>query len=222
MSRKHLSAVVGLTILLTAGAANAVVITFDSVPSNGNTFVEETPISTQGFLFGSAHYHLVDDPSISGLADNGSAVYIAEEGPKSDGTEFGLDITMSMASGGAFTLNGFSGAELFIDPLEPFSNADVIMVSGVLAGGGTVSNFFLLDGIIDGIGGQPDFQSFLLDATFTDLISVTFSGLSNTAPGGGLALDNFDVTTGVPEPATLAILGLGLVGLGFMRRRRAS
>jgi hypothetical protein len=37
----------------------------------------------------------------------------------------------------------------------------------------------------------------------------------------GLPADlNFDVTSSVPEPATFAILGAGLVGIGAMRRRR--
>ncbi len=35
-------------------------------------------------------------------------------------------------------------------------------------------------------------------------------------------IDDFAIGTGkIPEPATLAIFGMGLAGLGYMRRRRA-
>jgi hypothetical protein len=55
---------------------------------------------------------------------------------------------------------------------------------------------------------------------------LTFT--SNTAGNVGALLDDVvvtsssPVTTGVPEPATLGLLALGLAGVGFARRKRAS
>jgi hypothetical protein len=39
--------------------------------------------------------------------------------------------------------------------------------------------------------------------------------------GGGTANDTIDLQA-VPEPGTLALLGAGLIGLGFIRRRGTS
>ncbi len=49
-------------------------------------------------------------------------------------------------------------------------------------------------------------------------VFVEWSGQNNPNSGFVLRFDNFAVT--VPEPATLAVLGAGLIGLAAVRRRR--
>lgn len=57
--------------------------------------------------------------------------------------------------------------------------------------------------------------------TPTKLTSLIGVGLSNSSGAdGSLFYDNMSVTSAVPEPATLALIGLPLIGLGVWPRRR--
>ncbi|MEJ0017939.1 MAG: PEP-CTERM sorting domain-containing protein [Acetobacteraceae bacterium] len=63
-----------------------------------------------------------------------------------------------------------------------------------------------------GTTGQFDFTQ----TAFGQYSVVTGGGPSSLAPG----MRVFEVSVSTPEPATLAILGFSLAGLGFVRRRR--
>ena len=58
----------------------------------------------------------------------------------------------------------------------------------------------------------------------TNVTAVPISILSIVDEGGGgpLFVNNIHATSAVPEPGTLALLGLGLAGLSLSRRRQAA
>jgi len=74
----------------------------------------------------------------------------------------------------------------------------------------------------DGISGASPARTFTFAGPDIAALRV-YSNVHGFAGMGGIPIDDLELTVAyVPEPATLTIFGLGLAGLGYMRRRRAA
>lgn len=196
-----------------AVSGHALVIDFNALAPASSV----SSFTTQGF-------------SVSNVPVPGSLAFISSGGSSfcgppcpENGTNHLLNLgggwRFSESGNTPFTLASFDGAEAHQDRQSLWARD--ILVTGTLAGGGTVSASFALDFIQDGDGPLNDFQTFLLPSSFTNLLSVEFKGI-NGSSSNWFSMDNVNVAAGrpVPVPATALLLAAGLAGLAGLRRRK--
>ena len=202
-------------LLLFAASARALVIDFEDVAQPPGANLLTGDVVSRGFLFdvSTNHSHLVNDNFVSfnGTTWLGLDDFICDNCPPGDSV-----ITLTAVSGGAFSLNSLEISEFFPPP----PNGVQVLVTGNVAGGGTVTRTIVLDEIADEGGPLNDFQTEVFDASWSDLTSVIFDAIT----GGGdrwYALDNIQVNavTRIPEPATFGLFAIGLAGFGLRRRK---
>ena len=190
-----------LAVGLMAGpAAQAATMTFEGVAPPGGYVVPVTPCTEAGFQLTNATPSSdgIFDGAYSGANSDGSAVFgwcgdCASPSP--------VVITLTAVGGGAFSFSALDAANLRFE-----SSTQPLDLVGAVAGGGIV---------VDQVTIGATWQTFALTG-FNDVTSVAIFGPDI---GQDLAMDNL-VVNSVPEPATLGLLGLGLAGVGFMRRRK--